>query len=1239
MATRRRFSRRVSTLLLVLSVLGALLANAAPAPASVAAAAAPPAEQPAILFAADGMRPDLVDRFAASGAMPNMRELKRRGVQGRNGLTQGFPPNTGVGWYSLATGAWPGKHGSTNNTFHQTGTDFSRATSFTSPGVLQADSIASAAERAGRQVAQLDWVAGRQANINGPTVDYTTFFSTRGVLATPANPDEQAGAARFGLSYQVAEFEPASGWSNVPAGDPATEPQQSTLTVATTFAAQNPDRVYDVYVYDSRADNRRAYNRVLLVPEAAAKDASQAAATLREGRFEEIKLRGADGLIGTRAGQSAGFYVKLTDLTADLSRFKIYFTSVARANATCRTDACAALPAGGDGEDRLEKYIADNLPSWIAADFAPLEAHIIDEDTYVEQAVDLQGRYGDAVVRYVLGELQPETDLAMVGYPATDELSHQFLGLITPTDLDGRPNPFYDNVDGEGPRDGRVGVRSRYIRSAYAGADEKLGLTRHLMPRNSVVMASSDHGFGAAWEAVNAGKVLTDIGLQPSEQPGNCRLDASAATTTKAKACYAGGTAQIYLNLAGRDQPGLVPLADYDKVRDQIIAAFEGLEDPRAPGRRVILDVLKKEELTDVDGSDSQHPTRSGDVVVIARPPYQFDAATPGVTIAPSEFFGQHGYRPESVDLAHNLNMHGTFVAAGPGIRNRGPVSGIRSVDVAPTLAFLMGIPAPQTTQGRILYEILEGGSRYFDAHLLGINDFHGNLTGAGQIYTDPYSGFRGAAGGAAVLARYLLERKRAHPDTTLLVHSGDMVGASPPESGLLQDEPTIRVLNQIGFDVGTPGNHEFDEGLDELLRLVNGGPSNFPPGSTFEGMDFPLISANIVDADTQKPIFPPYLIKRIKGVPIAFIGATTVTTPTIVEQGAVDGLEFLDEATAVNRYVPKLKAKGVEAMVLLIHEGGTQDRFPFGTISPRISDVTRALDPEVDVVMSGHSHTALNSRVDGRLVVQASSFGRAFEDVRLTLDYKTRDVAAASAELLPAWTYNPPDIADPAHAVAGDPAVQAIVDDAVEQVAPLVNRVVNVAATDLLAGRDGGANAAGESPLGNLIADAQRSAMDTQFAFMNPGGIRARIQAGEVTWGELFAVQPFANDLVKMDLTGAQIWTLLGQQFQTPSNRILEISGLHYRYHLTSPTTGVIDAVFAGPPGDDSQPVPNDASVTYTVTVNSFLAGGGDGFTVLRDGTNRVVGPVDLDALVEYIESLPTPFTSKIEGRIVLTS
>ena len=724
-------------------------------------------------------------------------------------------------------------------------------------------------------------------------------------------------------------------------------------------------------MFDSRADNRRAYDRVLLVPAAADKDASQAAATLREGRFEEVKLRGADGLIGTRAGQSAGFYVKLVDLTADLSGFKIYFTSVARANATCATDACAALPAGGTGEDRLEKHIADNLPSWIAADFAPLEAHIIDEETYVEQGRDLERRYGDAVVRYVLGELQPETDLAMVGYPVTDEFSHQFLGLITPTDLDGRPNPFFDNVDGEGPRDGRVGVRTRYIRSAYSEADSKLGLTRRFMPDDAVVMASSDHGFGAAWEAVNAGKVLTDIGLQPSEQPGNCRLDAAAATTTKAKACYAGGTAQIYLNLAGRDQPGLVPLADYDKVRDQIIAAFEGLEDPRAPGRPVVLDVLKKEELTDVDGSDSQHPTRSGDVVVIARPPYQFDAATPGVTIAPSEFFGQHGYRPESIDIAHNLNMHGTFVAAGPGIRNRGPVGGIRAVDVAPTLAFLMSIPGPQTAQGRILFELLEGGSRYFDAHLLGINDFHGNLTGAAQIYTDPYSGFRGAAGGAAVLARYLLERKRANPDTTLLVHSGDMIGASPPESGLLQDEPTIRVLNEIGFDVGTLGNHEFDEGRTSCCACSTAATIRTVPSSrsTRGRRTSRYVSANVVDTTTKEPLFEPYLVKHIEGVQVAFIGAgARGHADDRRRRRASRAWSSSTRPTPINAFVRELKRRGIHAIVVQIHQGGFQTGYTgphlvaAGAVTGDILDVVSRLDDEVDVVMSGHTHAFTNA-------------------------------------------------------------------------------------------------------------------------------------------------------------------------------------------------------------------------------------------------------------------------------------
>src|SRR5215510_13717255 len=384
-----------------------------------------------VFFSSDGMRPDLMQRYARAGQMPTYRALMASGVKGANGMVQGFPPNTGVGWYTLMTGSWPSEHGSTNNTYHRIGEgNFNNRTSFSTPGTLQADTLAAAAERAGKKVAQVDWVGGAQSVVTGPTVDFANIFSTRGVLAAPLNATEQAGAAAFGISYQVASFAPASGWTNVPAGDPAAPPRETTLTVATTFAAQNPTRTYDVYLYDSVVNGTAAYNRAILVRSAAAKDGNQKSVDLAVRDFKEIKLTGADGLIGTRAGQTAGFYVKLITLAPNLSSFKLYFTSVERVIAKCSTAACNALPAGGAGENKLEKYIADNLPTVVAADFAPLEARVIDEDTYVQQGRDLEKAYGDAVLDFILGTLQPNTDIAFVGYPVTDEFSHQFMALV-----------------------------------------------------------------------------------------------------------------------------------------------------------------------------------------------------------------------------------------------------------------------------------------------------------------------------------------------------------------------------------------------------------------------------------------------------------------------------------------------------------------------------------------------------------------------------------------------------------------------------------------------------------------------------------------------------------------------------------------------------------------------------------------------------------------------------------------
>jgi Type I phosphodiesterase / nucleotide pyrophosphatase len=543
---RRRLAGPAALAGFVLSMLVVL--GAGGSAGALGAATAKPSAAKVLFFSSDGMRPDLMESYATAGVMPTYKALMDAGVRGANGLLQAFPPNTGVGWYTLMTGTWPSEHGSTNNTFHRTGDAFANSTSFSGAGVLQADTLAAAAERADKKVAQVDWVGGRQSGIAGPTVDFANFFSTRGVLAAPAVPEEQAGAAAFGISYQVASFGPASGWTNVPPGDPAAPAQETTLTIATTFAAQNPTRVYDVYVYDSNADGTGAYDHAILVPSGASKDGAQQAVDLAVGDFEDVKLSGAQGLIGARAGQTADFYVKLITLAPDLSSFKLYFTSVARVIATCSTTACNALPAGGAGEDRLEKHIADNLPGYIAADFAPLEGRIIDEDTYVQQGRDLEKAYADAVMDYILGTLQPNTDLAFVGYPVTDEFSHQFMGLYTPTDMDGAANPYYDDVNGDGTKDNRLAIREGFVRSAYHEADSKLARARQLLGGSPTTFASSDHGFAPQWEAVNARKVLFDASVNGNSlhasggaTASNCRGVASDLT----KACWAGGTAQI----------------------------------------------------------------------------------------------------------------------------------------------------------------------------------------------------------------------------------------------------------------------------------------------------------------------------------------------------------------------------------------------------------------------------------------------------------------------------------------------------------------------------------------------------------------------------------------------------------------------------------------------------------------------------------------------------------------------
>ncbi len=514
--------------------------------------------------------------------------------------------------------------------------------------------------------------------------------------------------------------------------------------------------------------------------------------------------------------------------------------------------------------------------------------------------------------------------------------------------------------------------------------------------------------------------------------------------------------------------------------------------------------------------------------------------------------------------------------------------------------------------EGRQQVLLTRLGAAMVPLHLkiLALNDLHGQITATRRVGGRP-------AGGAAFLATYL-EQRAAQVQYSLLVHAGDMVGASEPTSALLQDQPTMEFMNRIGMDVGTVGNHEFDEGLEEFYRLARGGCH--ATAGCWKGADYPHVVSNVINKATREPILPAYEIINVNGARIGFIGAIHKTTPQVVVPSAIANLEFLDEVESINRAVKELQQQNVHAIVVLIHEGATQDQEANVLKGPLVR-VVEQIDDDVDIVVGSHFHAYNNIVWDGKLVTQAFSYSTAFADIDVVVDRAKRDIVSKKAEIV--TTFH--------EGSYPDPEIAAMVQQYADRVAPLVNRIVGTAATPMTRQQ----TAAGESALGNLIADAQRWKMGTQFAFMNPGGIRADIEAGEVTWGELYSVQPFANDLVKMTLSGEQIYRLLNQQWQPASDgsvntRFLQVSGLSYTWSDARPVGDKVVEVR----GPDGQPL--DRAASYTLTVNSFLAAGGDAFTVLREGTNRSTGPVDLEALVEYIGSLPQPFTARTEGRIV---
>jgi len=515
------------------------------------------------------------------------------------------------------------------------------------------------------------------------------------------------------------------------------------------------------------------------------------------------------------------------------------------------------------------------------------------------------------------------------------------------------------------------------------------------------------------------------------------------------------------------------------------------------------------------------------------------------------------------------------------------------------------------------------------EIQILAVNDFHGQLepptskiiTG----YNETGAPVKVEAGGSEYLATHIKRLGSENPNT-FVVSAGDSIGASPYVSALLHDEPAVKALNIMGFDFSAVGNHELDDGLDELMRIQNGGchpTDGCLNNSSFEGAQFRFLAANIVNESTNATVFPAYNVTCVQGVPIGFIGVTLKDTPSIVTPSGVKGLKFLDEAETINKYAGKLKKTGVRTIVVIIHDGGSQKGLYNESLnmSGPIVDLVKATDCEVDVFITGHTHQAYNAVIDGRIVTEAGSAGSVLTDIDLVINNRTHDVIEGRSRNIIV-----------SRDVPEDSEVSELVQEYKSLVAPLANQVIGNITGNITTA----ANDSGESALGDVVANAQLYATSNPdyggavVAFTNPGGIRANLTydqlsggelPGQVTYGEAFSVQPFGNSLVTMTLNGTQIDALLEQQFDNPSpgnKRILQVSnGFSYAWNESAPTGEKVEIFSIKINGTSIDP-----GSPYRVTVNSYLADGGDNFSVLKAGVDRTGGSVDIDAFVNYLEA-----------------
>ncbi len=572
----------------------------------------------------------------------------------------------------------------------------------------------------------------------------------------------------------------------------------------------------------------------------------------------------------------------------------------------------------------------------------------------------------------------------------------------------------------------------------------------------------------------------------------------------------------------------------------------------------------------------------------------------------------------------------------------------------------------------------LSQAANTFTVKIISFNDFHGNLESPGMYPIQPggpgTNTFDTNAGGADMLAAYINALKEENPNNAV-VSAGDLIGASPLISGYFHDEATIEIMNQLGLDYNAVGNHEFDEGLKELQRMQNGGchphdaNSCKGPNPMFFGAKFKFLAANVINSKNHKPIFPAYAIKTFKAgqnkFRVAFIGLPLKETPQIVNPNGVQGLIFKDEVESINALIPTLLGKGVQAIVVLLHQGtaaepatGSFINDCSATFQPSpLADIVSKLDNAVDLVISGHSHTGFICHFPNRQsrpipVTQANSYGKVITDIDLTIDERSGDVTKVIAKNLTIDRHNP--------AYQADPKIKAIIDHYAELVQPLQTKAIGSIAEQI----DNHANNNGENAAGDLIADAQLQATSSennggaQIALINPGGIRGpgfiakdKTYPYRISYGEAFNTQPFGNTLVTMNLTSQQIKDALEQQFigqdcslsdgvsknRQTVRRILQVSkGLHVEWSEAAPACSKIRHVSLSHYDESGNVTTVDSLISdgvvttpmqiYRITVSDYLSTGGDNFSVFKLGTDRRVGEQDVNALAAYLGKFLPP-------------